>query len=101
METASQFLKRAGWKLLMWMTEEIKMDKKKKTPKQIAALVCVGLLVLLYVVTLVVACLNFPGADWLFQACLVATVGLPILLWIYMWLYGKMKDRFKEQDSEE
>ena len=47
METASQFLKRAGWKLLMWMTEEIKMDKKKKTPKQIAALVCVGLLVLL------------------------------------------------------
>ena len=47
----------------MWMTEEIKMDKKKKTPEQIAALVCVGLLVLLYVVTLVVACLNFPGAD--------------------------------------
>lgn len=52
------------------------MDKKKKTPKQIAALVCVGLLVLLYVVTLVVACLNFPGADRLFQACLVATVGV-------------------------
>ena len=101
METASQFLKRASWKLLMWMTEEIKMDKKKKTPKQIAALGCVGLLVLLYVVTLVVACLNFPGADRLFQACLVATVGLPILLWIYMWLYGKMKDRFEERDSEE
>ena len=57
----------------MWMTEEIKMDKKKKTPKQIAALVCVGLLVLLYVVTLVVACLNFPGADRLFQACLLYT----------------------------
>lgn len=55
------------------------MDKKKKTPKQIAALVCVGLLLLLYLATLVVACLNFPGADRLFQACLVATVGLPIL----------------------
>ena len=53
------------------------MDKKKKTPKQIAALVCVGLLLLLYLATLVVACLNFPGADRLFQACLVATVGLP------------------------
>lgn len=37
------------------------MDKKKKTPKQIAALVCVGLLLLLYLATLVVACLNFPG----------------------------------------
>lgn len=38
----------------------MEMDKKKKTPKQIAALVCVGLLLLLYLATLVVACLNFP-----------------------------------------
>ena len=72
------------------------MDKKKKTPKQIAALVCVGLLLLLYLATLVVACLNFPGAD---QACLVATVGLPILLWIYIWLFGKIKERRQGQDN--
>lgn len=75
------------------------MDKKKKTPKQIAALVCVGLLLLLYLTTLVVACLNFPGADRLFQACLVATVGLPILLWIYIWLFGKIKERRQGQDN--
>ena len=75
------------------------MDKKKKTPKQIAALVCVGLLLLLYLATLVVACLNFPGADRLFQACLVATVGLPILLWIYIWLFGKIKERRQGQDN--
>ena len=67
------------------------MDKKKKTPKQIAALVCVGLLLLLYLATLVVACLN--------QACLVATVGLPILLWIYIWLFGKIKERRQGQDN--
>ena len=75
------------------------MDKKKKTPKQIAALVCVGLLLLLYLATLVVACLNFPGDDRLFQACLVATVGLPILLWIYIWLFGKIKERRQGQDN--
>ena len=75
------------------------MDKKKKTPKQIAALVCVGLLLLLYLATLVVVCLNFPGADRLFQACLVATVGLPILLWIYIWLFGKIKERRQGQDN--
>lgn len=75
------------------------MDKKKKTPKQIAALVCVGLLLLLYLATLVVACLNFPGADRPFQACLVATVGLPILLWIYIWLFGKIKERRQGQDN--
>ena len=49
------------------------MDKKKKTPKQIAALVCVGLLLLLYLATLVVACLNFPGADRLFQVRIIPT----------------------------
>lgn len=58
------------------------MDKKKKTPKQIAALVCVGLLVLLYVVTLVVACLNFPGADR-------AVPGLSGgRLWGFLFFYG-------------
>ena len=35
-------------------------DKKKKTPKQIAALICVALLVGMYVATLVVAFLDFP-----------------------------------------
>lgn len=66
---------------------------KKKSSKQIVAILCVVILVLLYVATLVVAFLDFPGADRLFQACLVATIGLPILLWIYIWLYGKVKDR--------
>ena len=65
----------------------------KKTPKQIAAILCIVLLVLLYVATLVVALLDFPGSDRLFAACLMATVGLPILLWIYLWLYGKYIDR--------
>ncbi|MCI9664066.1 MAG: hypothetical protein HFI46_09350 [Lachnospiraceae bacterium] len=65
----------------------------KKTPKQIAAILCIVLLVLLYVATLVVALLDFPGSDRLFAACLMATVGLPILLWIYIWLYGKYRER--------
>ena len=64
----------------------------KKTPKQIAAILCIVLLVLLYVATLVVALLDFPGSDRLFAACLMATVGLPILLWIYIWLYGKYRE---------
>ena len=68
-------------------------EKKKISPKQVAAIVCIVLLVGMYVATLIVALLDFPGADRLFQACLVATIGLPILLWIYIWLYGKVKDR--------
>lgn len=61
----------------------------KKRTKQIAAIICIVLLVLLYVATLVVSLLDFPGSDRLFAACLGATVGLPILLWIYIWVYGK------------
>lgn len=65
---------------------------KKKT-KQIAAWVCIILLISLYVITFIVSFLDFPGWDKLFQSCLVATVGLPILLWIYIFLYGKIKDK--------
>ncbi len=78
----------------------------KRKPKQIAAIICIILLVLLYVAALVVSLLDFPGSDKLFAACLVATVGLPILLWIYIWLYGRLTQRstiaeiFPEQNDK-
>lgn len=65
----------------------------KRRPKQIAAIICIVLLVLLYVVTLIVSLLDFPGSDRLFAACLTATIGLPILLWIYIWLYGRLTQK--------
>lgn len=66
---------------------------KKRTPKQVAALLCVIILVFMYIFTLIVACLDFPGADKMFAACLLATIGLLILLWLCIWFYGVMKDR--------
>lgn len=69
---------------------------KKNTPKRIAALLCVVILVLLYVATLISACLDFPGADRLFAACLAATIGLPIVLWLLIWFYGIWKERREE-----
>ncbi|MGN1180786.1 MAG: hypothetical protein ACI4SD_06175 [Suilimivivens sp.] len=71
---------------------------RKKT-KQIAALICVALLVLLYIATLVIALLDFPGSDRMFGACLMATIGLPILLWIYIWVYGKFTGRHTITDA--
>lgn len=62
----------------------------KQKSKQIAAIVCIVLLVLLYVATLVISLLDFPGSERLFAACLVATIGLPILLWIYIQLYSRI-----------
>ncbi len=63
-------------------------NSHKKTPKQIAALICVILLAAMYVVTLIVAFLDLGDAGRLFAGCLLATIALPILLWIYIWLYG-------------
>ena len=74
---------------------------KKISPKQVAAMICVVLLVGMYVATLIVVLLDFPGWDRLFQACLVATIGLPILLWIYIWLYQQIKERKEEKEENQ
>lgn len=74
---------------------------KKISPKQVAAMICIVLLVGMYVATLIVALLDFPGWDRLFQACLVATIGLPILLWIYIWLYQQIKERKEEKEENQ
>ena len=73
---------------------------KKKPPKQIAALICVGLLVLLYLATLVSAVFAFPGWERMFGGCLVGTVALPILFWIYIKIYEKVKDQYEERDKK-
>ena len=62
-------------------------DKKKKSVR-IAALFGVILLVALYLITLIFAIFDFDGKGQLFRACLFATIGVPILIWIYIWLYG-------------
>lgn len=66
---------------------------KKKTPRQIAALICVVLLVSMYIITFAAACLDAANSGKLFAACLSATIGLPILLWIFLWFCGLLKER--------
>lgn len=66
---------------------------KKIAPKQIAALVCVVLLVGMYIGAFVVACLDLGDSGRLFAGCLVATIGMPILLWLLMWSFDLVKKR--------
>lgn len=74
-------------------------EKRTRTPKQIAALVCVFILLSMYIITFIVACLDFPNSDRLFAACLFTTVGLPILLWIYIQLYTITKKKKEENEQ--
>ena len=73
----------------------------RKTNRIIIAVICIILLVLLYVATLIVALLDFPGSDRMFASCLGATVGLPILLWIYIWVYGKFTGKHTIADPDD
>lgn len=69
-------------------------DKKAKiTSRQIVAMAGVILLVLLYAVTLVAAIVDSSASGRLFWVCLFATIAIPILIWIYTWMYGKLTGR--------
>lgn len=68
----------------------MKKENSKMTPKRMAAIVALVLLVLLYVVTFFVALFAPVDKGNLFAACLMATMAVPLLAWIYIWLYGQM-----------
>ena len=60
--------------------------KKKVTFKQILAVIGLLLIVGMYVVSIVFACMAKPGAEGMFMASLVATVIVPIVLYIFIAL---------------
>jgi len=60
--------------------------KKKVTFKQIVAVIGLLLIVGMYAVSIVFACLAKPGAEGMFMASLVATVIIPIVLYIFIAL---------------
>lgn len=66
-------------------------NMKKMTPKRVAALVCVVLLIALYVITFIAALFDVADGGQLFASCLAATIALPILLWILLH-FGRKKD---------
>ena len=64
------------------------------TKKQrIMAWIGIVLLLLLVIATFLCAFLDFEGSERLFAACLFASIGLPILMWIYIGLYGKITNK--------
>ena len=63
------------------------------TSKQIVAIIGIVLLVLLYVVTLITAFLDTSASGSLFGICLFATIAVPLFIWIYTWMYGKLTNK--------
>lgn len=55
--------------------------------KRIAAWVGIGLLVLMYLLTMITSIMARPEANGLFMASIVLTIMIPILLWIFIKMY--------------
>lgn len=62
----------------------------KKSTKRTAAIIGIILLLSVYLITFVLAFLDFPGSDRLFRIGIGATILVPILVWFYIWIYGKL-----------
>lgn len=75
-------------------------SKRKVTSKQVVAIIGIVLLVLMYVATLIAAFFDTTVSGRLFWMCLFSTMAVPILIWIYTWMYGKLTGRHTFADFE-
>jgi hypothetical protein len=73
---------------------------KKFHSKRIVALIGVILLALMYLLTLVFALLDNPATMLLFRASLIGTFAFPILIWIYIWMFGKLTQKHTMADFD-
>lgn len=78
-----------------------KINKKKITSKQVVAMAGVVLLILMYVVTLVVAIVDSSASGMYFALCLGCTFVIPIVIWFYSWMYGRMTGKKVLGDPEQ
>ncbi len=58
--------------------------------RQVVAMAGVVLLVLLYVATLITAIVDSSQSARWFRICLVATFALPLVIWLYSWMHGRL-----------
>ena len=80
--------------------KERKKQERKITSKQIVAIVGVILLILLYVATLITAFIdNSDSANW-FRISLFATLAIPLIIWIYAWMYARLTGKKSIGDPE-
>lgn len=68
---------------------ELNMDKLKR----IGALAVVVILVALYITTFVLAFMKSPEAKTLFTGCIIATIGLPVVLYAMMLAWKFMSGK--------
>ena len=64
--------------------------KQKWNSKRIVALIGIILLFALYIVTLFVAIFVPDQTGNILRFCIFGTVAIPSIIWVYIWMYGKL-----------
>lgn len=67
-----------------------------KTTQKVLAIIAICLLVGLYLTTLITALIGSPAAIELFKVCVVGTITIPILLWIFISIFKRVKSDVDE-----
>lgn len=67
--------------------------------KQIAAIAAIVIIVALYIVTLILGITNNENTSRWFTAAITATVVLPVMAWVYIWIFKKITEQRKESES--
>lgn len=65
-------------------------ESKYSKPQRIGAIVVLGLIVLLYLATIVLMCVGSDWAHRMLRVALSCTILLPCLAWVYIWMIGKL-----------
>lgn len=65
-------------------------ESKYSKPQRIGALICLGLIMLLYLATIVLMCIDAEWARRMLKVAIGCTVLLPCLTWAYIWMIGKL-----------
>lgn len=78
-----------------------KNNKSKITSRQIAAMTGVVLLVLLYVTTLILALTDNSASGNFFALSLGGTLVIPIIVFLYSWMYGRITGKKVIGDPEQ
>ena len=72
------------------------MEAKRSRFKRILAIIGAIILILMYLLLLVFAIIDVAGWQRYFFACLGATIIIPVILWINIYMYDRMMERRKE-----
>ncbi len=72
------------------------MEAKRNKFKRILAIIGAIVLILMYLLLLIFAIIDVAGWQRYFFACLGATIIIPVILWINIYMYDRMMERRKE-----